>query len=63
MELALKTLNKLQFQKIRNIKTIIVNSTSITLDLKFSGKFLSKEMLLTKDYKRAYYEYLALFRF
>jgi hypothetical protein len=40
LELALKTLNKLKFQKIRNIKAIIVDSTSIALDLKFSGKFL-----------------------
>jgi hypothetical protein len=52
--LALKTLNKLQFQKIRNIKTIIIDSTSITLDLKFSGKFLSKQMLLTKTIKEPF---------
>lgn len=54
LELCLKTLNKMQFKKIRNIKTIILDSTSITLDLKFSGKFLSKQKLLTKDYKKAY---------
>jgi len=38
LELALKTINKLQFKKIRNIKTIVLDSTSITLDLKFDGK-------------------------
>ena len=48
LELALKTINKLQFKKIRNIKTIVLDSTSITLDLKFNGKYLSKQMLLTK---------------
>jgi len=54
LELALKTINKLQFKKIRNIKTIVLDSTSITLDLKFDGKYLSKQMLLTKDYKRCF---------
>jgi hypothetical protein len=54
LELCLKTLNKMQFKNIRNIKTIILDSTSITLDLKFGGKFLSKQKLLIKDYKRAY---------
>jgi len=54
LELTLKTLNKLQFKKIRNIKTIIIDSTPITLDLKFNGKFLSKQILFEKDYGRAY---------
>ena len=54
LELALKSINKLQFKKIRNIKTIVLDSTSITLDLKFGGKYLSKQMLLTKDYKRCF---------
>ncbi len=54
LELALKTLNRINFRKIRRIKTIILDSTSITLDLKFGGKYLSKQKLLTKDYKRAY---------
>jgi hypothetical protein len=54
LELSLKTLNKMQFNKIRKIRTIILDSTSITLDLKFNGKFLSHQMLLTKDYKRCY---------
>ncbi|MCL2687118.1 MAG: hypothetical protein FWE58_01110 [Methanobrevibacter sp.] len=54
LELCLKTLNKMQFKNIRNIKTIILDSTSITLDLKFGGKFLSIQKLLTKEYKRAF---------
>ncbi|WP_263640982.1 transposase [Methanobrevibacter arboriphilus] len=54
LELCLKTLNKMQFNKIRYIKTIILDSTSITLDLKFNGKYLSKQSLLTKAYKRAF---------
>ena len=54
LELALKVLNKLNFRRIRNIKTIILDSTNIALDLKFSGKFLSRQMLLDKDYKRGY---------
>ena len=54
LELCLKTLNKMQFKNIRNVKTIMFDSTSITLDLKFNGKYLSKQELLTKDYKRAY---------
>lgn len=54
LELALKTLNKMSFKEIRRIDTIILDSTSITLDLKFGGKYLSKQKLLTKDYKRAY---------
>jgi hypothetical protein len=54
LELTLKTLNKLQFKRIRHIRTIVLDSTSITLDLKFHGKFLSKQMLLSKDYKRCY---------
>jgi hypothetical protein len=54
LELTLKTLNKLQFQRIRNIHTIILDSTSITLDLKFNGRYLSKQKLFDKDYKRCY---------
>ena len=54
LELALKTLNKLQFQRIQRVNTIIFDSTSITLDLKFNGKFLSKQKLLDKDYQRCY---------
>jgi hypothetical protein len=54
LNLALKTLNKLQFQIIRNINAIILDSTSVTLDLKFNGKYLSKQKLLDKDYKRRY---------
>jgi hypothetical protein len=54
LELALKTLNKMNFKKIRRVNTIILDSTSITLDLKFGGKYLSKQKLLTKDYKRGY---------
>jgi len=54
LELCLKTLNKMNFQRIRNIKTIVLDSTSITLDLKFGGKFLSKQKLLLKDYKRCF---------
>jgi len=54
LELTLKTLNKLNFKRIKNIKKIIIDSTSITLDLKFNGKYLTKQKLLTKDYKRCY---------
>ena len=54
LELTLKILNKLNFKKMRNLKTIVIDSTSITLDLKFSGRYLSKQMLLDKDYKRGY---------
>ncbi len=54
LELALKTLNKQQFKKIHNLNAIAIDSTSITLDLKFNGKYLSKESLNEKDYKRAY---------
>ncbi|MBZ9570946.1 transposase [Methanobrevibacter sp. TMH8] len=54
LELALKTLNKMNFKEIKRIDTMILDSTSITLDLKFGGKYLSKQKLLTKDYKRVY---------
>ena len=54
LELALKTINKLNFNQIRNIKTIIIDSTSIPLDLKFNGRYLSKQSLLNKDYKRCF---------
>jgi len=45
LELALKTLNKLEFKKIRGIKTILLDSTAIIIDLKFNGKYLSKQTL------------------
>jgi hypothetical protein len=54
LELALKTINKLNFKKIRGLKNIIIDSTALTLDLKFDGKYLSKQSLLVKDYKRAF---------
>jgi hypothetical protein len=54
LELSLKAINKMSFKKIRSVKTIVIDSTSITLDLKFLGKFKSKQMLLSKDYKRCY---------
>ncbi|MDR0913399.1 MAG: transposase [Methanobrevibacter sp.] len=54
LELTLKSLNKLKFKRIRSLNAIILDSTPITLDLKFDGKFLSKQKLLKKDYKRGY---------
>jgi hypothetical protein len=54
LELTLKTLNKLQFKKIRDLKTILIDSTPLIIDLKFNGKYLSKQTLLDKDFKRAY---------
>jgi hypothetical protein len=54
LELTLKTLNKLQFKKIRNIKTILIDSTPLLIDLKFNGKYISKQTCLGKDYKRGY---------
>jgi hypothetical protein len=50
----LKTLNKLEFKKIRDIKTVLLDSTSLIIDLKFNGKFLSKQTCLDKDYKRGF---------
>jgi hypothetical protein len=38
---------------MRNVKFIIIDSTSITLDLKFSGKFLSKKCF-TENYKKTF---------
>jgi len=56
LELALKTLNKLEFKKIRGIKTILLDSTAIIIDLKFNGKYLSKQNpVLDKDYKRGFF--------
>ena len=49
LEIALKTLNKLQFKKIRGIKTVLIDSTSLLIDLKFNGKFISKQTCLDKD--------------
>lgn len=54
LEMALKTLNKLQFKKIRGLKTILIDSTPLIIDLKFNGKYLSKQTCLDKDYKRAF---------
>lgn len=52
--MALKTLNKLEFKKIRDIKTVLLDSTAILIDLKFNGKFISKQTCLDKDYKRGF---------
>ncbi|NYB52133.1 MAG: transposase [Methanobacteriaceae archaeon] len=54
MELALKTLNKLEFKKIRDIKTVLIDSTPLIIDLKFNGKYISKQTCLDKDYKRGF---------
>lgn len=54
LEMVLKTLNKLQFKKIRRIKTILIDSTALIIDLKFNGKYLSKQTCLDKDYKRGF---------
>lgn len=54
LEMALKTLNKLQFKKIRDLKTILLDSTPLLIDLKFNGKYLSKQTCLDKDYKRGF---------
>jgi hypothetical protein len=42
LKLSLKSINKPQFKKIRGLKTIIIDSSALTIDLKFDGKFLSK---------------------
>ena len=54
LEMTLKTLNKLEFKKIRDIKTVLIDSTSIIIDLKFNGKYISKQTCLDKDYKRGF---------
>lgn len=54
LELTLKTLNKLQFNKINNIKTILLDTTPLLIDLKFNGKYISKQTCLDKEYKRGY---------
>jgi hypothetical protein len=54
LEMALKTLNKLQFKKIREVKTVLIDSTLLLIDLKFNGKFISKQTCLDKDYKRGF---------
>ena len=54
LEMALKTLNKLEFKEIRGIKTVLIDSTSLLIDLKFNGKFISKQTCLDKDYKRGF---------
>jgi len=40
-------------KKIKSIKTIVFDSTSTTLDLKFFGKFKSELVLLFKTIKDA----------
>jgi hypothetical protein len=54
LEMALKTLNKLEFKKIRGIKTVLIDSTPLLIDLKFNGKLISKQTCLDKDYKRGF---------
>jgi hypothetical protein len=54
LEMALKTLNKLQFKKIRGIKKILIDSTALIIDLKFNGKYISRQTCLDKDYKRGF---------
>ena len=54
LEMALKTLNKLELKKIRGIKTVLIDSTPLLIDLKFNGKFISKQTCLDKDYKRGF---------
>jgi hypothetical protein len=50
----LKTLNKVKFEKKHDLKAIVLDSTSITLDLKFNGMFLNKEKLEGKEYKKGF---------
>ena len=54
LEMALKTLKKLQFKKIRELKTVLIDSTPLLIDLKFNGKYISKQTCLDKDYKRGF---------
>jgi len=54
LEIALKTLNKLKFKKTREFKTVLIDSTPILIDLKFNGKYISKQTCLDKDYKRGF---------
>ena len=54
LEMALKTLNKLEFKRILEIKTVLIDSTPLIIDLKFNGKFISKQTCLDKDYKRGF---------
>ncbi len=54
LEMELKTLKKLEFKKIRGIKTILLDSTPLLIDLKFNGKYISKQTYLNKDYKRGF---------
>jgi hypothetical protein len=54
LELALKTINKVSFSKIRRIKNIIIDSTDLQLDLKNQGKYFTKTFLENRDYKRAF---------
>lgn len=54
LEITLKTLNKLEFKKIRGLKTVLIDSTPLLIDLKFNGKYISKQKCLDKDYKRGF---------
>jgi len=54
LETCLKTLNKLQFKQIRGLKTIALDSSPLIIDLKFDGKYISKQTCLDKDYKRGF---------
>jgi hypothetical protein len=54
LELCLKTLNRLQFKQIRGLKKIILDSSALIIDLKFNGKYISKQTCLDKDYKRGF---------
>jgi len=54
LETCLKTLNKLQFKEIRGLKTILLDSSPLIIDLKFNGKYISKQTCLDKDYKRGF---------
>jgi len=42
LELALKTLNKLEFKKIRGLKTVLLDSTTLLIDLKFNREVYFK---------------------
>jgi len=52
--MALKTLNKLEFKKYVTLKLFLLDSTSILIDLKFNGKYISKQTCLDKNYKRGF---------
>lgn len=54
LETCLKTLNTLQFKEIRGLKTILLDSSPLIIDLKFNGKYISKQTCLDKEYKRGF---------